>query len=398
MDTPTRGYNALPMRKRDYISLLLKFPVILCSFGASLLARCWWPHHSLYALHWRQKLAMALMQSITKTMNLHQLDLLVALRKTSAVQIVSYCAANGLEHRQVDVQFPAANPQFPSPSLHIVTPPDTNPEGPTLFYAHGGGYQSPMRAGSHVRLALYMASACRAARVVFLAYSYTPAARYPGQLVQAVEGLRCLMDEEGSDPADIVLAGDSAGGHLVASVLLHLQRPAPGIAPLELNGRRFRAAVLLSPWLLMGQGRKEVTVDTPYDFLRAGHVQHFTDLFQPDREHVWACPVEGPSAKSLWSQAVGPSGVVDRLLTTAGDAELLFDSCRIFMTEYVGGQTVVANSSAKITDLKATIQGATAVFAIGPREVHVQPGLDAYMGYYGGSSMTAITCFLETVS
>ncbi|KAF4333243.1 alpha beta hydrolase fold-3 [Fusarium beomiforme] len=396
MNTPAPVDGTLSMRNWDYFSLLWQIPLILGSSILSLLIRCSWPWHSLYSLHWRQKLQSTLLNSVTTTLNLRQQSYFISRRESTGLQVAAYCAAKSIKHHRVDVSLPNGT-EIPSPGLHIITLRNANPSDPTIFYAHGGGYQSPLRSGVAIPLVSRMANCCKAAKIVILEYSLTPATQYPGQFVQAVEGLRYLIDN-GCAPSDIVLAGDSAGGHLIASVILHLQIPAPGLSPIDLQGTTIRAAILLSPWLRMNEDRNEARVNERYDFLHAKLLQHYANLFNPDENHIWANPMEAHDAKSLWSKAVGQSGVVNRLLVTTGDAELLFDTCKSFMEEYVAGQTVVMDPTAKGTDLKSAIEAARAVLAIGLHEVHIQPSFDASQNYYKGGTMTAMSYFLDALA
>ena len=146
------------------------------------------------------------------------------------VQIQEYCDARGVRHERATVALPIT--EFHSAHLHLVTLSDASPSGPTLFYAHGGGYQYPMRARGCMPLVFYLARSWKAARIAFLEYSLTPTTQYPGQLIQAIEALRYLIDQ-GTSPSDLVLGGDSAGGYLIAGLLLHMKKPAPRVRPLE---------------------------------------------------------------------------------------------------------------------------------------------------------------------
>ncbi|OAA56465.1 Alpha/beta hydrolase fold-3 [Cordyceps fumosorosea ARSEF 2679] len=395
---PTATVTAAPMRLIDYLSLIWKVPIILCRFASLFVIRCTWPRSKVYSLHWRQKLPLTLLAAVSRTLNIRQLNATIARRPLSGQQIAQYCAANGLGHGHVTVPQPRGA-AFPPASLHVVTLEGADPEGPTVFYAHGGGYQSPMRAAGCVPMVTHMAKACSASEIVFLEYSLTPAVRYPGQLAQAVEGLRYLIDQ-GRSPSKLILGGDSAGGHLIASVLLHLQEPCPGIAPLELkDGQRLGAAVLLSPWLRMSEERAAARVNEAYDFLLSKHVDNFARLFDPTAGQVWGHIIEGEDAKTRWARAVGREQpappVVGKLLITAGSAELLFDSCDEFAREYVGAKTLSMDSKAKEADVKEMMRAESVLLAVGPNEVHVQPALDASQGYYDGGTMKAITYFLQ---
>jgi len=108
--------------------------------------------------------------------------------------------------------------------------------GRVVLYLHGGAYffGSPR---SHRSVTWRLSRACRA-KVLALDYRQPPNWHYPAPLVDAVSAYRALL-EQGYQPQNIVIAGDSAGGNLTLVTLLHLRDhglPMPA------------AAVLISPW------------------------------------------------------------------------------------------------------------------------------------------------------
>jgi acetyl esterase/lipase len=124
-----------------------------------------------------------------------------------------------------------------------LTPPG-EPGGRVLLYLHGGGYFfcSP-RTHRPVTVNL-----CRRARAYTLALRYrlAPEHPFPAALEDAVGAYLWLLDM-GYHPAQIGLAGDSAGGGLALATLVYLRDsglPLPA------------AAVCFSPWTdLAGTGR-----------------------------------------------------------------------------------------------------------------------------------------------
>ncbi|OAA43699.1 alpha/beta hydrolase fold protein [Metarhizium rileyi] len=58
--------------------------------------------------------------------------------------------------------------------------------------------------------------------------------QYPIQLRQAVEALTHLLDS-GFHPGDIIVGGDSSGGHLAAQLVSHLCEAIPLIPPIKLD-------------------------------------------------------------------------------------------------------------------------------------------------------------------
>lgn len=109
--------------------------------------------------------------------------------------------------------------------------------GRTVLYLHGGYYI----AGSSkaVRpLAMNTGYAAKA-RVLSIDYRLAPENPFPAGLEDATLAYKWLL-EEGHSPEGILLAGDSAGGGLTLSLLIHLREkglPQPA------------AAICYSPWL-----------------------------------------------------------------------------------------------------------------------------------------------------
>ncbi|GAA3446278.1 alpha/beta hydrolase [Planomonospora venezuelensis] len=109
-------------------------------------------------------------------------------------------------------------------------------EGKVLLYLHGGGYFVCSPA-THRPITWRLSVAARRP-VLAVDYRQGPVHTLAESLEDAVGAYRCLL-ERGYEPADILIAGDSAGGHLTLAALLALRdRGAPLPA----------AAVCLSPW------------------------------------------------------------------------------------------------------------------------------------------------------
>ena len=117
----------------------------------------------------------------------------------------------------------------------ILSAPDVSRNGVAL-YLHGGGYVYGSLS-SHRGLVGEIARAT-GLPVVQLDYRLAPEHPHPAALIDAVAAVEALYDD-GLDPHELVLIGDSAGGGLVVATLLALRDaglPMP------------RAAVCLSPW------------------------------------------------------------------------------------------------------------------------------------------------------
>lgn len=111
--------------------------------------------------------------------------------------------------------------------------------GRVVLYTHGGGF-AVGSAASHRKLAGHLAKALGATAFV-LDYRRAPEHCHPAQVEDGVAAFDGLM-QRGIAAADVVTAGDSAGGNLAIAVPLALRErggPLPG------------AVIAFSPWLDM---------------------------------------------------------------------------------------------------------------------------------------------------
>jgi len=106
----------------------------------------------------------------------------------------------------------------------------------TVYYLHGGAYVA-CSPGTHRAFTSALSLAANA-RVFALDYRLAPEHRFPAAVEDAVAGYRWLLNQ-GVDPHEIVIGGDSAGGGLTMATMVALRDTG---APLP------RAAFLLSPW------------------------------------------------------------------------------------------------------------------------------------------------------
>ncbi len=144
--------------------------------------------------------------------------------------------------------FEALNAQFSPPpgtavrpvmaggvSSLLVSPGDGH--DPTVLYLHGGGYVAGSAFGYQPHAGALAASARTG--VLVPDYRLAPEHPFPAALEDALSAYGWML-EQGIAPERVAVAGDSAGGGLVISLLLTLRRD--GIA---LPG----GAVILCPWL-----------------------------------------------------------------------------------------------------------------------------------------------------
>ncbi|CEP15512.1 hypothetical protein [Parasitella parasitica] len=122
-----------------------------------------------------------------------------------------------------------------------------------LLYIHGGGFTEGY---SFMYMETFQAVINKLndehnirASIMSLEYSLSPEHKWPTACREAVECYRYLIHDLGISPYKVILAGDSAGGNLVATTLLQLKdmktRKESDLPPLPLPA----GAALLSPWV-----------------------------------------------------------------------------------------------------------------------------------------------------
>ena len=108
------------------------------------------------------------------------------------------------------------------------SPKDADPDI-TILYCHGGGYSFYPK--TYITFIALISLAIRA-RMFALDYRLAPEHRFPEQLEEALDAYRWLL-QSGTNPKDVVIAGDSAGGNLTIALLLaahDLKLPQPALA------------------------------------------------------------------------------------------------------------------------------------------------------------------------
>jgi len=177
----------------------------------------------------------------------------------------------------------------------------------TLLYFHGGGYSFYPSAYRNFIALVTLATQCK---TFALDYSLSPEHRFPTQLEEALNAYRWLL-ENGTDPAALVVAGDSAGGNLTLVTLLalrDLKLPLPALA------------VALSPPTDFVAEYDSMTRNEDFDWLERRMLGHWAD---------WYCDLDqrqNPLVSPFRADLRGLSPIYIQ----AGQAELLFDSIQAF--------------------------------------------------------------------
>ena len=132
----------------------------------------------------------------------------------------------------------------------------------TLVHFHGGCYA----IGSPETSLNLVANLARrtGAEVVSVDYRLAPEHRYPAAVDDALTAYRALLDD-GGDPAQIAVAGESAGAGLAMATLLGARRaglPQPA------------AGLLLSPWVDLTQSGHSLESKAAVDPSMTAHALH----------------------------------------------------------------------------------------------------------------------------
>jgi epsilon-lactone hydrolase len=191
--------------------------------------------------------------------------------------------------------------------------------GRMMLYFHGGGYA--FYARSHGPMISLMADAA-GARTVAPDYRLAPEHPHPAQLEDAVAAYRWLL-EEGADPRRLVVAGDSAGGHLTLMLLIELRKlglPQPALA------------VGICPWTDVGKRGASLFGNERYDWIQGEMALKFGEWYRGPG----GPPVEALSPVSADLRGLAP------MYIQAGGREILHDMIQDFVAAAKGQGAAVA--------------------------------------------------------
>jgi epsilon-lactone hydrolase len=176
----------------------------------------------------------------------------------------------------------------------------------TVLYFHGGGYS--FYPGSYADFIARIALAANS-RLFTLDYRLSPEHRFPAQLEDALNSYRWLL-EDGANPDNLIVAGDSAGGNLALALLLaarDAKLPLPALA------------IALSPATGFELGTSIVS-NQAYDWIDRQTLERWTDWFCDSAER--RNPLVSPVLADLHG--------LPPIYVQAGRAEILFDSIHLF--------------------------------------------------------------------
>ncbi|KAI9927608.1 hypothetical protein AWENTII_006442 [Aspergillus wentii] len=195
-----------------------------------------------------------------------------------------------------------------------------------VLFFHGGGYVMPLSTGHLEWMAYFRKKAIDSGVDLTL----VPDSPYPRQLAQATMALQHLL-EIGYEPGDIVIAGDSAGGHLCLSLLSHLLHPrsdsSGASSHIHLDGR-LRGCAVISPLLSLDLTTRSYRERCSADVLSRKTVRDWGRLLtdnSPWKEEIrqgkgWGMALDVPD--KWWN---GIENVVDQIMVTGGQEEIFRD-------------------------------------------------------------------------
>ncbi|MFC4963388.1 alpha/beta hydrolase [Alcaligenes sp. GCM10023179] len=188
--------------------------------------------------------------------------------------------------------------------------PDRPNSSKTILYFHGGGYAFyPIVSRHFIRLLAYKLQI----PIFAVDYRLTPEHPHPAQQEDALDAYRYLLGR-GIPAQDIVLAGDSAGGHLVLMSLVGLRQaglPQPSLA------------LALSPWTDIGRRGASQFGHDRYDMVQG---------YQTLRYGQWL-KGNGPWSDDRLSPIAQDLRYLAPIYIQAGGKEILVDMIRDFARE-----------------------------------------------------------------
>jgi acetyl esterase/lipase len=185
-------------------------------------------------------------------------------------------------------------------------PVDVADDAPIVLYFHGGGFRIASALayrsyGSHL-------AAVIGARVLLVEYRLAPEHKFPKAVDDCFTVWESLL-AEGIDTGRIVIAGDSAGGGLAASVTMHAL--ADGVLP--------AGVICCSPWVDL-----TITADTYDTNAESDKLFSRTSAEEAAPAYLGGADPMDPLASPLFGDWDG----APPLLILVGDAEVLLDDSR----------------------------------------------------------------------
>ena len=208
-----------------------------------------------------------------------------------------------------------------------------------ILHLHGGGYFSSQPAHYllfNLRLAESILEQGLTVSIFALDYSLAPEHLFPTQLDEATAAYQYLTGEVQIPAKKIIVMGDSAGGHLALSLLVHLDNMRSS-NPENIALEKPSGLVLMSPWLSLQHEPTSFTTNKYTDLLSGPFLRLVTRRFlgpDPTREGK----LKVTSMNSPYLEFLTPDPAIDwaRVLppwirVSAGGNEILLDNIRTWV-------------------------------------------------------------------
>jgi acetyl esterase/lipase len=218
------------------------------------------------------------------------------------------------------------------------------------------------------------------ATLAILEYSLAPEFPYPAQLIQAIAALNFLFSKH--SPAEIIIGGDSAGGHLVLSLLAHIKQPSKYAPPISPSGP-LRAVIMISPCVGLKFTAASYDFNAENDTLTREGAEEHLRLWNPRKDEVWADPQNAASDR-FWESVFsdGADALVESGLLIVGTEEVFLDD-NISFAKMAGVTDGKTKSQSRLDLIKSD------------GDIHVGAAVDLAIGLKGGNMMKAILEWLK---
>ena len=182
-------------------------------------------------------------------------------------------------------------------------------ENKIFLFMHGGGYYRGSVAASRA----VVARISKEAKVKCLSINYrlAPEHPFPAAIDDTFLTYKWLLNE-GVNPQNIIVSGQSAGGGLCLALLLKIK---------ENNFSQPLGAVALSPWTDLSQtGKTMVTNEKNDPIISKKYLDRFAKLYFPDSNNM----------SHLASPIIGELSGLPNMLIQVGSAETMLDDSKRF--------------------------------------------------------------------
>lgn len=197
-------------------------------------------------------------------------------------------------------------------------------DDPVLLYFHGGGYVLPLLPTQFAFFSdVWKQFNEKSDRLSILVLDYAISPKeghWPLQLQQGAS----VYNELAKSSKNIILTGDSAGGHLALAILRHMKYPVDSVPTVSAKPQGF---VGLSPWVNIfpscGNGTKNGTYATNdgLDYLSVNSLSSMGELTVPDEETRLSSPL------NMWKDYINWYDLLpedkNKVFVSYGDNEVL---------------------------------------------------------------------------